>query len=105
VAAEHLDAGAAGPAAQDVPPQLVLTGGDKVGAHRLLEGEDQAGPDGLDDDGGAALLARDRVVLTGLVNAAAGLVAGRPARLGPRAAGGLAGPESCPGPPGQGSWT
>ena len=52
----------AGPAAQHVPPQMLLAGRDQVGPDGLLEGEDQAGPDGLDDGGGAALLARNRVV-------------------------------------------
>ena len=61
-AAEDLDAGAVLPAVQHVPPQLLFAGGDQVGADRLLEREDQAGPDGFDDGGGAALLARDRVL-------------------------------------------
>ncbi len=39
-----------------------LAGLDGVGADRLLELEDQAGPDRLDDRRGAALLALHRVV-------------------------------------------
>ena len=61
-AAEDLDSRAAGPAAQHVLPQLLLTGGDQIGANGLLQRHGQAGPDGLDDCGRAALLAGDRVV-------------------------------------------
>ena len=47
---------------QRVLPQLLFPRLDQVGADGLLEGEDQPGPDGLDDGRGAALLAGDRVV-------------------------------------------
>ena len=50
------------PIAADGLVFLGNAGGDQVGAHRLFEGENQAGPDGLDDGRGAALLARDRVI-------------------------------------------
>jgi hypothetical protein len=60
--AEYFDARAAGPAAQHVPPQLLFAGGDQAGTDRLLEREDQPGPDRFHDGGGAALLACDRVV-------------------------------------------
>ena len=50
------------PAAQHVLPEPLLAGGDEIGADCLLECHDEPGADGLDDGGGAAFLARDRVV-------------------------------------------
>ena len=61
-AAEDLDSRAAGPAAQHVLPEPLLAGGDEIGADCLLECHDEPGADGLDDGGGAAFLACDRVV-------------------------------------------
>jgi hypothetical protein len=41
---------------------VLLVGADHVDAHRLLQLEDQPGPDRLDDGESAALLALNRVV-------------------------------------------
>lgn len=52
--AEDLDASVALPDRERAPPVAFLRGLEGLGAHRLLEGEDQSGPDGLHDRGGAA---------------------------------------------------
>ena len=60
--AEDLDVRVGLPPAEGVLPQLLFPLLDEVGAHGVLQGEDQPGADRLDDGRGAAFLAGDRVV-------------------------------------------
>src|ERR1700744_2059243 len=62
LAAEDLDLRVAAPAAQGATPHALLPGLDQVRPDRLLEAENEPGPDRFDDGRGPALLARDRVI-------------------------------------------